>query len=42
MATINPDIFPKLKSNIKLATRQDGDGNEIDVRLFLLITLKSI
>lgn len=32
MASINSDIFPKFKSNIKLSTRQDGDGNEIEVR----------
>lgn len=27
------DIFPKLKPNIKLASRQDGDGNEVEVIL---------
>lgn len=26
------DIFPKFNKTIKLATRQDGDGNEIEVR----------
>lgn len=33
MASINSDIFPKFKSNIKLSTRQDGDGNEIEVEV---------
>lgn len=35
MASVNTEIFPKFK-NIKLSTRQDGDGNEIEVRLEIL------
>lgn len=31
------DIFPKLKANIKLGIREDGDGKEVEVRLFYTI-----
>lgn len=34
MASVNSEIFPKFKTAVKLSTRQDGDGNEIEVRLF--------
>lgn len=31
-SSVNTDIFPKFNKAIKLSTRQDGDGNEIEVR----------